>query len=327
MVESPADFKLHCTVDAWKSGDGEDSMRIGGIVSTDQLDKQGERVIQEGLDFSPFLTEGWYNDNHSQKTTGVLGYPTAAKYVRKGERLPNGKQAHSNGWWTEGYLVNTDDGRKTYALVRALAKGPRKLGYSIEGSVIKRDPRNPTTILRAAVRNVAITHCPVNTGTELEALAKALSAGSAISNPGSAPGEGFALRQESVDGAPFGQLGSKANDWETGVDESEVVQLGDGEDADPNNGGWADTDPHQTALRSPKGGTPPGHLTKAEPGDLDVVDELDLLDEMLPAIQRNVREMGGPTKLTKSEARIIVSGRFPHLDSAEIDAIIASAAN
>ena len=76
---------------------------------------------------------------------------------------------------------------------------PRRLGFSIEGKVEQRAASDKTTIARATIRNVAVTHCPVNPETELVPLLKALTAGHAIANPGASPGQGFALRAESLD--------------------------------------------------------------------------------------------------------------------------------
>ncbi len=180
-------------------------MYIGGIASTAHLDKEDERIIQKGLDFGPFLADGWFNDNHGQRTVDVVGYPTEAFYVTQGTRLPNDKIAESAGWWVEGYLLNTDEGRKIFALARSLAQtnSPRRLGFSIEGKVAERSATDSSTVTKAIVRNVAITHCPVNTKTEMGVLSKALTAGSVIdaaqlSNP--APGDGGALRVESLSG-------------------------------------------------------------------------------------------------------------------------------
>lgn len=198
-MTATAPFSLTATLDhAWKKSDGQ--MCIGGIVSTAKLDKQDEEVVQRGLDFNPFLEAGWYNDDHKQDRKDLLGYPTAAYYVRKGQELPDDTRAKKSGWWTEGYLLDTAEGRQLWEQVQALRDTPRKFGFSIEGSVLDRDPTNRNRILRAVVRNVAITHRPVNTDTELVTLAKALQAGGAVANPGAAPGEGFALRGEALEG-------------------------------------------------------------------------------------------------------------------------------
>lgn len=194
-------FKVFATVDAFEKSGAEYPMRIGGICSTGRLDRQGEKIVQKGLDFTRFIAEGWFNDNHGQSSTDVVGYPTDARYVQKGEQLPNGQQAREAGWWVEGYLIG-EKGRQLWELTRSLSKSPRKLGFSIEGSVVERKKGDSGTIARAAVRNVAITHCPVAFGTELVALAKALSAGHGVGTAeiGTGPGDGAPLRTESLEG-------------------------------------------------------------------------------------------------------------------------------
>ena len=283
-------FKVHCSLEAFEKADDPDghTMRIGGLVTTDDLDKQGEILVQTGLDFGPFLTEGWFNDNHGQKAVDVLGYPTGAHFVQKGAKLPNGRNAPTNGWWAEGYLLNTESGRKTWQLCQALSKSPRQLGFSIEGKVQSRSPANDSIITRATVKNVAVTHCPVNTGTEMHALVKALTAGNSISNPGSAPGEGFPLRTESP--------GKKLTDAQTSQDDDDEPE----------------TQPVQ----------------KAESADgFRIVDELDIIDEWGPVLNRQLENLQPPARLSKAESRIIVSQRFPHLTSAEVDDIVSHAAN
>ena len=197
----PRNFKIHMKLRAFEKSGDEQPMRIGGVVSTDDLDQEDERIIQDGLDFSQFLDKGWFNDNHSKKSTGVLGYPTSASFVTKGSSLPDGTKAESNCWWSDGFLLNTEDGRKTWTLAQSLADTPRSLGFSIEGTVKARSPRNKNIVTRAIVRNVAITHCPVNTGTELLTLAKAMTAGHAIDSGdiGTGAGDGGALRSESLE--------------------------------------------------------------------------------------------------------------------------------
>ncbi len=150
--------------------------RIAGIISTEKLDKQGEVVVQKGLDFGPFLKEGWFNDNHSKKTSDVLGYPdpNGVKRFQKGAELPDGTKADSNCTWAEGYLLDTPDADKIWNLGQALQKAgsSRRLGYSIEGNVEERTGPGNKVVAKARVRNVAITNCPVGEGTRLETLVK-----------------------------------------------------------------------------------------------------------------------------------------------------------
>ena len=166
--------------------------RIGGIVSTSAVDRQGEKLLQEGLDFAPFLKGGWFNDNHEHATEGLVGYPDLAEL----RQLPDGEQ----GWYVEGYLLKGHQrADNLWNIAVALQKSDRRLGFSVEGAIEERDPTNPSVVRKASVREVAITRCPINTGTGLDVLAKSLSAGSAVGDPGTSPGEGFPLRTESLE--------------------------------------------------------------------------------------------------------------------------------
>ena len=153
--------------------------RIAGIISTELPDKQDEVVLQQGLDFRPFLRGGWFNDNHRQDTTAILGYPKAVQRFRKGEKLPDGSTASCNGTWAEGHLLDTQDAQKVWELGKALAETDRRLGFSIEGKVVARAGPDGKTVAKAVVRNVAVTNCPVGEETRMEVLAKSLTAAAA----------------------------------------------------------------------------------------------------------------------------------------------------
>lgn len=304
---SDGDFHIHAQLEAFEKADDPDghTMRIGGICTTDHLDKQAERVLQQGLDFTPFLADGWFNDNHSQKTVDIVGYPSNARFVKKGERLPTGKSARSSGWWTEGYLLNTDQGRQLWGLAQALRESPRKLGFSIEGKVVKRSPKDKKIITRAVVKNVAVTACPVNTHTELVPLIKALSAGHAIDSGdlNQGPGDGGALRQESLEGGPNRQ-GWKAEDDE---DDPDLVTLTEDQDGgEPNNGGWAGLNLHKS-----------GGKIKREPSNEEL---LQMFGPTIEELQNQDQE-----QLRKSEAAQYLLQRRPDLTDAQLERILASA--
>lgn len=134
---------------------------IGGWCSTENIDRQDEVVVAKGLDFSEFVAFGYFNDNHKQDTASVLGYPRVARLEK-------------SRWWTEGnLLVGYPPADRVWELAKALKKSgaPRNLGFSIEGKVLERDGGN--RIVRAKVRNVAITNAPVNTDCTWGILSKA----------------------------------------------------------------------------------------------------------------------------------------------------------
>lgn len=152
--------------------------RFGGICSTDSIDRQGERILQDGLDWGDFFEHGWFNDNHSQKTADVLGYGDKNSLVqfKAGDLLPNGAQATSNGTWVEGYLLNRPACDQIWDLAQSLQGTGRNLGFSVEGNIIRRTGVGNKTIAKAKIRNIALTNCPVNTDCKLEALARSLAA-------------------------------------------------------------------------------------------------------------------------------------------------------
>ncbi len=172
-------FQFEVPISFFEKANAEEGFRrrIGGLVSTQSQDQEGETVLQRGLDFAYFLNKGFYNDNHDKKQTGVLGYPDHCEYVTKGHRLPDNTIAPADGHWAEGYLLEGwEPADKIWALGQALKKtsGRRRLGFSIEGTIQRRAGPGRKIIAKARVKNVAITHCPVNPETGLSILAKSL---------------------------------------------------------------------------------------------------------------------------------------------------------
>ena len=150
--------------------DVEATRPIGGWCSTENVDRQDEVVVARGLDFSEFVAFGYFNDNHKQDTSAVLGYPRVARLEK-------------SRWWTEGnLLVGYPPADKVWELAKAMKKSnaPRNLGFSIEGKVMERDGGN--RIVRAKVRNVAITAAPVNVECTWGVLSKAFAPARAVDN-------------------------------------------------------------------------------------------------------------------------------------------------
>ena len=173
-----------------KAANADKGYPIGGIVSTDHLDRQDEVLIQEGLDFGPFLEKGYFNDNHESATGAAVGVPTKAELIN----LPGGKK----GWYVEGYLLKGHSrAEEIYGLAKSLEGTDRNLGFSVEGSIEKRDAQNPNVVLKAVVREVAVTRCPVNTQTSLSVLAKSLATNAG--SDGGTPGDGGPLQVQSLE--------------------------------------------------------------------------------------------------------------------------------
>jgi hypothetical protein len=185
-------FQFEVPLDFFEKADEEPGKRrrIGGVISTESQDRQGETVLADGLEFSDWIKNGWYNDNHTKDTDGIVGYPEYVKSFKRGETLPNGKKADTHGHWAEGYMLSTDRANRLWELGKALQGTGRRLGFSVEGKILRRvGPKTiakkaedgsveyvGNRIAKALVRNVAITNCPVNTDTGLEILARSITA-------------------------------------------------------------------------------------------------------------------------------------------------------
>jgi len=190
MRSFPFEFEVPVTFFEKADAPKGKQRRIGGIISTEAPDRQGETVLADALDLSDWLKNGWYNDNHTKDTDGIVGYPEVAKKFQKGDKLPTGETAQHAGHWAEGYLLKTDRGDKLWELGQALQGTGRRLGFSVEGKILRRSgPRTivkksedgtpqwvGSNIAKALVRNVAITNSPVNTDTGLEILNKSIEA-------------------------------------------------------------------------------------------------------------------------------------------------------
>ena len=144
---------------AEEKGDGEENRAyIEGIISSDSVDQQGDIIKQDGLDFSYFLRRGYLNDDHKQGAANIVGQPISVYRTK----LQDGTPATA----MKGYLyLNKPNARQIYdtAIAMKSAGSDRRLGFSIEGAVEARDPKNPSVITKARVLHVAVTAAPCNT--------------------------------------------------------------------------------------------------------------------------------------------------------------------
>ena len=146
---------------------------IRGVVSTDDTDFEGERVEQRGLDWSYFLKNGWFNHEHRPGPEAILGHPLK---IEQGE--------HSTT--VEGVLyLEKPLANEIYTTAVAMRKagGDRSLGFSIEGQVTARNNDDTKVILGARVINCAITAHPMNPNTNLEVIARSMTASVGYQEP------------------------------------------------------------------------------------------------------------------------------------------------
>jgi hypothetical protein len=159
-------FNFWCPIEPIKKATdeetGEPVMRIGGIASTVDQDADGESLDPSGFDIKPLKESGMVNWHHQAKNSpaAIIGEPS------KVELRPE-------GLWIESDLyASSPMACEVYELAKTLEQNSktRRLGYSIEGKVVKRgsnDKKSPlyNKIIKAVITGVAVTHMPKNPHT------------------------------------------------------------------------------------------------------------------------------------------------------------------
>lgn len=145
-----------------KDASGKKVMILGGIASTIDKDSDGENIDPSGFDMGDFSNIGFVNWHHGakDKPATVIGEPS------KVELRPE-------GFYVESQLYPSSQmARDVYELAETLERDSptRKLGYSIEGTVIERgseDEDHPdyNIVKKAKITGLAITHMPKNPKT------------------------------------------------------------------------------------------------------------------------------------------------------------------
>ena len=150
--------------------EGLSRAKIGGVISTENVDQQGDVLLQDGLDFSYLMSKGYFNYEHKNGIEFILGSPTKIERIQM-----SGKPATR----IEGFLMlDRPLAKEIFNTVKAMKKSKigRSVGFSVEGQVLARDKVNPKVVTKARILNVAITGHPVNPDTKLELLARSLMA-------------------------------------------------------------------------------------------------------------------------------------------------------
>jgi hypothetical protein len=139
-------------------------MRIKGVASYLSEDTDGQTLDPAGFDFQPLLTQGHLNWDHQAKlrASAIIGECDFAEL-----------QDNNKAFYVEGFLYpDSDDARDVYKLALVLEKNSktRRLGFSIEGVVLEKDPDNPNWIKRARIIHIAITPMPKNPNTLMQVM-------------------------------------------------------------------------------------------------------------------------------------------------------------
>lgn len=143
---------------------------VQGVMSSDDPDEEDDSITPEGMDCSYFLEKGWVKYEHGKNPNQFIGEPLEVKVGRF--EHPTLKKA-VNGIFVKARLFsNRDLTKQAIEAINDLEKSQtrRRMGWSIEGNVVKRHPKTGK-ILKSVLRNVVLTMNPVNTTTWAE-LAK-----------------------------------------------------------------------------------------------------------------------------------------------------------
>ena len=156
------EFDLDIDID--KAGEAEKSGRgrIRGIASSENIDADGEVILQDGLDWTWFKAHGFFTLEHPLSAMNVIGEPTELNKTDI-EGVP-ATEVIGELYLTDPIALSV--WRKAVAIRKS--GGKRRLGMSIEGRVLQRDGN---VVKRAEVRSVAISPQPRNEDSWFEPLA------------------------------------------------------------------------------------------------------------------------------------------------------------
>lgn len=161
---------------------------VRGYASTPDLDLQGEVVEPQGIDINYFIKSGYINYEHSNRPEHIIGVPTENSYVD-----------FQKGLFVEAKLMKSNEyAQELWRLANNLNNDGmgRKIGFSIEGKVRKRNSVNKNVIENVMITNVALTTHPANPNATWETLVKSWQTG-VETNPAEVE-DAEALRREKV---------------------------------------------------------------------------------------------------------------------------------
>jgi hypothetical protein len=154
-------FRFFIPIDSFKKAKdatGKTVMKMAGIASTKRRDTDGEVLHPNGFDISYLKEKGIVNWNHDRSPDAIIGEPAVAE-IRK------------EGLFIESLLYpESKKAKQVYNLAEVLKKSnaKRRLGYSVEGKAIERDPTDPSQVTKAMITNVAITISPKNPDSSID---------------------------------------------------------------------------------------------------------------------------------------------------------------
>lgn len=145
--------------------EGNEYADFEGLAATDDPDLQRDVTLQGGVDWPYFRDHGCFTWEHSNAPEDWVGVPLEVR--------PDAVFRGKKGTYVKGRLfLKQKRARAIYDTMQAIkaAKTNRRMGLSIQGKVLVRDPLNRRIILRSLVNKISFTTNPVNTVTEVTLL-------------------------------------------------------------------------------------------------------------------------------------------------------------
>ena len=143
-----------------KDSAGNVVMKVGGIASTVRRDTDGESLDPAGFDTTYLQNNGILNYNHNKSPDAVIGEPTKV-------------EKRKEGLYVECILYpDSALAKSVYELGEVLEKNSktRRLGYSIEGKALTRDPFDQSKVTKAMITNLALTMSPKNPDSKVNLI-------------------------------------------------------------------------------------------------------------------------------------------------------------
>jgi hypothetical protein len=127
---------------------------VSGMASDASVDSDEEVLMPNGFQLDRFLKLGWVNYDHRAKDSSkyLIGEPVEAK-------------VENNKFFIKAKLFGENPiARDVVDTMKMLKKSGsnRKIGWSIEGRALERDPQNQKKVTKALITGVAITPNPKN---------------------------------------------------------------------------------------------------------------------------------------------------------------------
>jgi len=147
-----------------EAGDDDDRL-IRGLASCEEIDADGEVVLQKGMDCTPCLNSGYVNWDHLSGPENLIGIPVKIEIAEiQSHPIMKKSGLKGMGMYAESRLLRGHSrANAVWELFKSLEGTDRKLAYSIQGSVLERSGPGDKVLTKSAIRHLAITHQPKQT--------------------------------------------------------------------------------------------------------------------------------------------------------------------